>query len=111
MKNLMIIYLVIQTFIVIFVINTTMKRSAKEILEDLTPAKSANCYNSAWSSFFEFIKKDTKPTEDDFIEYFDYLRHLGHPAVCSTPIIMFPGQDLKQMRSTSVQMSTNLRLL
>ena len=44
-------------------------------MENLTPAKSNKRYNDAWTAFLDFIKKQEQPTEDDFIEYFDYLRN------------------------------------
>ena len=52
-----------------------MKRSASEIMKSLTPAKSTKRYNETWNAFHEFTKKQDRPTEDDFIEYFDYLQH------------------------------------
>ena len=51
-----------------------MKRSASEIIENLTPRASAKRYNNAWDSFIRFSEKEDKPTESDFIEYFDYLQ-------------------------------------
>lgn len=59
-----------------------MKRSANEIMANLTPAKSAKRYNDAWNAFMEFSKEDP-PTENDFIEYFDHLRHVKHHAPSS----------------------------
>ena len=29
--------------------------------------------------------------------HFDYLRHLGHSAVCSTDIVVFPWQDCNKL--------------
>jgi len=53
-----------------------MKRNASDIIQQIKPVKSAQKYDSAWKDFKQFTKlEDQCPSEDNFIEYFDYLKN------------------------------------
>ena len=52
------------------------KRSAKDIMQTLTPNKSGNRYDAAWNDFMNYLSKNERPVEDDYIEYFDYMKNV-----------------------------------
>ncbi len=53
-----------------------MKRSANEILSEINSIDSRKRYESHWNKFLEFADLGEKePTEQDFLQYFDHLRH------------------------------------
>ena len=52
-----------------------MKRSAKDILDNLVPIKSSKRYEGCWNKFIEYTGSvPLTLIEDVFIQYFDYLR-------------------------------------
>lgn len=51
------------------------KRSVEDILESVNPIKSKKSYDKAWEEFQIFSNKEGKPGEDEFIQYFDYLKN------------------------------------
>lgn len=53
-----------------------MKRSAEVIISEINPMKSTKKYNTSWQQFLDYTEiKDRKPTEQDFLQYFDYQRN------------------------------------
>ena len=52
-----------------------MKRSVDALLSDSIPSKSRSTYEKAWKEFAEFVDKpNEKPNEEDFLQFFDYLK-------------------------------------
>lgn len=49
-------------------------RSAKDILNELAPKASKKSYLKAWEDFQKFKKSNGRPTENDYVEYFDFLK-------------------------------------
>lgn len=49
-------------------------RNIDDILKDLGPQKSKESYNKAWRDFKQITDFKDKPTEDNFMGYFDFLR-------------------------------------
>lgn len=61
-----------------------MKRSASDILESVNPIKSGDRYTKTWNEFKEYVNKTTeRPVEEDFIQYFDYLKQVKGCAASS----------------------------
>ena len=55
--------------------STTWKRKAAgDILKKLGPKKTGHLYDIAWEKFEKFRESTGAPEEEDFIQYFDYLR-------------------------------------
>ena len=52
------------------------KRNVEIILNDTLPQDSKEAYNKAWKDFIAYIGNERKPTEADFLQYFDYLHGL-----------------------------------
>ena len=53
-----------------------MKRSAREILEQANPINSTKRYDYHWKQFCDFCKlSEGKPNEEDFLQYFDFLKN------------------------------------
>jgi len=53
-----------------------MKRSAREILEQANPINSTKRYDYHWKQFCNFCKlSEGKPNEEDFLQYFDFLKN------------------------------------
>ena len=50
------------------------KRNVDEILSGSLPEKSKELYIKKWEEFVTFKGDREKPTETDFLQYFDYLR-------------------------------------
>ena len=66
----------IYQFLVDQVLFTKMKRSVDDILNEMTPLKSTEKYNKAWQQFVDYVElNDRKPNEDDFMQFFDYLKN------------------------------------
>ena len=54
-----------------------MKRSSDEIIADINPMKSSKKYSTRWQEFVDYAElNDRRPTEEDFQQYFDYLRNI-----------------------------------
>lgn len=62
-----------------------MKRPADEILASVNPVKSAKKYDQTWQEFIKYsgINQGTKPTEENYLQFFDYLKNIKKYA-CST---------------------------
>lgn len=45
-----------------------------DIIEETLPLKSKKEYKKEWTTFVSFIKKNEKPSEEDFIRYFNFLK-------------------------------------
>ena len=59
--------------------NLRNRRSVAEIMSCAAPQKSAKQYEKGWEDFVEFRveeKKDSIPTEEEFIQYFDFLLNI-----------------------------------
>ena len=53
-----------------------MKRLTDEIIGDIHPMKSCKKYDTKWKEFIGFVElNDRKPTEEDFLQFFDHLRN------------------------------------
>ena len=53
-----------------------MKRSSEEIIADINPMKSGKKYDTRWQEFVDYAElNDRKPTEEDFLQFFDHLRN------------------------------------
>ena len=53
-----------------------MKRTVHAIVSDILPLKSAKKYDENWEQFCSYVSlKDKRPGEEDFLQYFDHLRH------------------------------------
>lgn len=53
-----------------------MKRSAEEIMNDINPMNSVKRYDNSWSLFVSYVNLgDRRPSEDEFIQYFHYLKN------------------------------------
>lgn len=51
------------------------KRNVEEILNDVLPENSKDVYKKRWLAFMDFIGEPIRrPTEDDYLQYFDYLK-------------------------------------
>ena len=53
---------------------TARKRSIDEILKETMPDKSKNEYIKAWELFKKFVGEDRKPKEEDYLQYFDFMK-------------------------------------
>lgn len=52
-----------------------MKRSAEMILKEISPFATGKRYDEKWNHFCDYVDlKDKKPTEEDFIRFFDHLK-------------------------------------
>ena len=61
--------------------NMANKRPVEEILSGLMPSKSKDDYEKAWKQFILFTEKEgEKPTESDYIQYFDFLHNVKNYA-------------------------------
>lgn len=60
-----------------------MKRSANDILNNINPVKSSDRYEAVWKNFIDYINKSERPTEEDLLQYVDYLKHQKGYAVSS----------------------------
>ena len=49
------------------------KRSVEDILDDSLPGPSKEMYQKKFKQFIEFIGEDRRPTETDYLQYFDHL--------------------------------------
>ena len=52
---------------------TMSKRKIEDIIEESLPQTSKDIYLKAWKDFMEYTQSDGQPSEDDYIQYFDYL--------------------------------------
>lgn len=53
-----------------------MKRSSSEIIEEINSIESKKRYEDHWKNFIEYAEiGNNEPDEDNFIQYFDYLRN------------------------------------
>ena len=56
--------------------NNIHKRSYEDICSGSLPKKSKTEYVEAWDKFIQFIEREGKPEELDFLQYMDYLHHV-----------------------------------
>ena len=56
--------------------NYSHKRSYEDICSGSLPRKSKREYVEAWDKFIQFIEREGKPEELDFLQYMDYLHHV-----------------------------------
>lgn len=49
------------------------KRSIDVILDGTLPQESKEAYQKAWDGFLAYVGEKSMPTENDFLQYFDYL--------------------------------------
>ena len=56
--------------------NYSHKRSYEDICSGSLPKKSKTEYVEAWDKFIQFIEREGKPEELDFLQYMDYLHHV-----------------------------------
>ena len=49
------------------------KRNINEILDDSLPTASKEIYHKKWIQFMDFIGEFRRPTETDYLQYFDQL--------------------------------------
>ena len=51
------------------------KRRIDEILDETLPENSKQLYLKRWTEFLEFLGDTRRPTEEDYLQYFDFLKN------------------------------------
>ena len=62
-----------------------MKRAADEIMDNINPIKSKKRYDDEWSQLITFfnLSNTDRPTEEQFIVYFNHLKNVKKYAASS----------------------------
>ena len=76
----MFIFCIVDQFILVIMakrsVDGIVKRPIAEIMENSMPNKSKDEYTKTWKAFLEFVGEDRKPTEDEYLQYFDHLHEI-----------------------------------